>query len=281
MTSTVGSVRLEYQNGPSVPVPAPRVSWVTTSDTLAWRQLAAELAWDDGTGTTTHALTGDASSFVAWPFADLAPRQTGVLKVRVQGPDGWSAWSAPQQVVASFLADGEWKASFIGLAEPVGQAQPTLLRTEFDVADGLVRATWYATALGVYSAEVNGTPVDDQILKPGWTPYQYRLVHETTDVTSAIVAGHNAIGVALTGGWYTENFGFQGQAKPFYGTQPAFAGQLLLEYADGSTQWVVTSSEWLASGDGPWVAAGIYAGETYDARRELGGWSSPGFDASA
>jgi len=280
MTTTVGSVRLEYQTGPSVPVPAPRVSWVTSTDTPAWRQLAAELTWDDGSSTATHELTGDASSFVAWPFDDLTPRQRGTLAVRVLGPDGWSAWSAPQPVVASFLGSDEWRCEFIGLADPAGLAQPALLRTGFEVAEGLVRATWYATALGVYTAEVNGTPVDDQILKPGWTPYQYRLVHETTDVTASVVAGRNAIGVALTGGWYTESYGFQGQAKPVYGTQPSVAGQLLLEYADGSTQWVVTSSEWQATGDGPWISAGIYAGETYDARREPEGWSSPGFDAT-
>ena len=29
MPSVIDSVRLEYQSGPQVPVPAPRVSWVT------------------------------------------------------------------------------------------------------------------------------------------------------------------------------------------------------------------------------------------------------------
>ena len=49
MTSAVDSVRLEYrQDSPSVAVPRPRVSWVTRSDVPGWRQLAAELAWDDG-----------------------------------------------------------------------------------------------------------------------------------------------------------------------------------------------------------------------------------------
>lgn len=279
MPTVVDSVRLEYRPGSYVPVPSPRLSWVTTSDVPGWRQLAAEIAWDDGARVTNYQVDGHASVLVEWPFAPLAPRQRGAVRVRVQGVDGWSEWSEPQPVVASFLGDGEWRAAFIGLPQPGRHAQPVLLRHEFEVAPGLARATWYATALGTYQAFVNDAATDDQILKPGWTPYQHRLVHETTDVTAQLVEGANAIGVALTGGWYTESFGFQGLAKPFYGTQPGFAGQLLLEYANGHTEWVATGADWTASGDGPWTSAGIYAGEAFDARRVPVGWSSSGFRA--
>ncbi|MGV8908030.1 MAG: family 78 glycoside hydrolase catalytic domain [Propionicimonas sp.] len=280
MSTAVDSLRLEYRpDATGVARPRPRVSWVTRSDVPGWRQLAAELAWDDGFAEVNLPVDGDASVLVEWPFAALQPRQQGTLRVRVQGVDGWSDWHSAQPVFASFLAPGEWQACFVGLPAPSRHAQPVLLRTEFEVEHGLVRATWYATALGVYQAEVNGKPVDDQILKPGWTPYQYRLVHETADVTGSLTPGRNAIGVALAGGWYTESFGFQGLAKPFYGTQPSFAGQLLLEYADGTATWVRTGPDWQVSGEGPWLDAGIYNGETYDARAELPGWSRPGFVA--
>ena len=277
MTSAVDSVRLEYrQDSPFVAVARPRVSWVTRTDVPGWRQLAAELAWDDGTRTVNFQVDGDASVLVEWPFADLAPRQQGSLRVRTQGVDGWSEWSEERPVVASFLGEGEWRAHFIGLPVPSRNAQPVLLRHEFDVASGLVRATLYATALGVYQAHVNGRAVDDQLLKPGWTPYQYRLVHETTDVSAALNPGRNVLAVALTGGWYTESFGFQGLAKPFYGEQPAFAGQLLLEYADGSSAVIATGPDWQASADGPWTDAGIYCGEDFDARLVEPGWAEVG-----
>jgi alpha-L-rhamnosidase len=279
MPSAVDSVRLEYQAGTHVPVAAPRVSWVTVSDVPGWRQYAAELEWNDGSTTASSHLDGDASVLVSWPFAPLAPRQRGTLRVRVQGADGWTDWSDEQQVVPSFLGESEWQGHFIGLPDPTRPAQPVLLRTEFDVAPGLERATLYATAHGVYQAHVNSQAVDDQILKPGWTTYQSRLVHETTDVTGLLVAGRNAIGVALAGGWYTEIFGFRESARPFYGKQPAFAGQLLLEYADGTTAWIVTCPDWTAYGDGPWVESGIYLGERYDARKLPVGWSAAGFAA--
>ncbi len=277
MSTAVESVRLEYRSDSQTPVPQPRVSWVTRSDLAGWRQLAAELSWNNGTATTGYQVDGDASVLVEWPFAAIAPRQQGALRVRVQGVDGWSEWSDEQPVAATFLGEGEWRAEFIGLPEPVRHAQPVLLRREFTVAPGLVRATLYATAQGVYQAEVNGRYVDDQLLKPGWTPYQYRLVHETTDITELVSPGPNALGVTLAGGWFTESFGFKGLAKPFYGTQPSFAGQLLLEYLDGRSEWVATGTDWQANGDAPWVDAGIYHGETYDARLSPSGWSSPGF----
>ncbi|MCA0294891.1 MAG: glycoside hydrolase family 78 protein [Actinobacteria bacterium] len=278
MPTAVDSVRLEYRPGsPYSPVPEPRLSWVVTrTDVPGWRQLAAELSFDDGTATTGYQLEGDDSVLVAWPFAPLRPRRPGTVRVRVRGIDGWSDWSPAQSVVGSFLADGEWRAAFVGLPDPDRTAQPVLLRHAFEVGAGLTRATFYATAQGVYQAFVNGRTVDDQLLKPGWTPYQYRLVHETTDVTGLLTPGPNAIGVALTGGWYTESFGFQGLAKPFYGTQPSFAGQLLLEYADGRSEWVATGADWLARGDGPWTAAGIYLGESFDATRVPSGWAEPG-----
>ncbi|GAA3879863.1 family 78 glycoside hydrolase catalytic domain [Tessaracoccus defluvii] len=279
-TPTVGSPRLEYGTDTS-PVPAPRVSWITTAAPDGWLQSGAELRLATTDGEQTATVDGGASVLVEWPFTPLTARQRGDLSVRVRGEGGdWSEWSEPVSFSATFLDDGEWTAQFVGLADPAERATPYLLRHEFEVRPGLERATWYATALGVYEAGINGTTVDDQFLKPGWTPYQYRLVHETTDVTGLVNEGSNAIGVSVTGGWYTENFGFRDGARPVYGPQPSFAGQLLLEYADGSSEWIVTGSDWRISDRSPVIRAGIYLGEDYDARRIQDGWDRPGFDAS-
>lgn len=283
MPHKADSPRLEYGlDGGAVPTARPRVSWISRSDRPGWLQAGAELRLSlPGADDRVARIAGDRQVFVDWPFYDLPPRTAGELRVRTKGPDGWSGWSEPTAFVASFLGDGEWRADFIGLGEPSAEAQPAQLRREFAVRPGLLRATWYATAHGVYQTWVNGSPVDDQHMKPGWTPYQYRLVHETTDVTAHLHEGPNAIGIALAGGWYTEHYGFQGQARPFYGTQPSVAGQLLLEYSDGGEEWVATDAAWRATGEGPWLRAGLYAGETFDARRLQHGWDRAGFDDSA
>src|SRR4029077_14728608 len=51
-------------------------------------------------------------------------------------------------------------------------------------------------------------------------------------------------------------------------------------HPDGSVTAVVSDEEWRAS-TGPIRATGVYEGETYDARAELAGWSTRGFDDSA
>ena len=282
MSPIVTSPRLEHGDSlaGNVAVSLPRLSWTTQTSTPSWTQERAELSLSLAGEVEVATVEGDASRFVDWPFAALQPRSAGELRVRVCGPDGWSDWSAPTTFFSALLGPDEWAADFIGLERPDHLAQPFLARTEFVVRSGLARATLYASALGTYQARLNGTAVDDQILKPGWTPYQFRLIHETTDVTRLVTEGDNAVAFAVAGGWYTEQFGFQNQASAVYGDQPSVAGQLLLEYDDGTSEWIRTDANWLVSRQGPWVKAGIYWGEDYDARLVRPGWDRTGFDTS-
>ena len=55
--------------------------------------------------------------------------------------------------------------------------------------------------------------------------------------------------------------------------------QLEVRHEDGSVLTIVTDSSWKAE-TGPILKSDIYNGETYDARLELPGWSSSGFDDS-
>jgi alpha-L-rhamnosidase len=283
--STVVSVRIGRRTDSAVVGEArPRVSWKTLASTPNWSQARAELMLVDLASHEEQHARIDArdSVFVEWPFNDLQPRQRMTLSVRVFGDDGSeSDWSEPAPIVAGFLDDGEWSAEFIGAPDPQHEAQPARIRSEFEVSGPVESATLYASAHGVYQAQINGREVDDEVLKPGWTPYQYRLIHETTDVTQLLTVGTNAIGFEMAGGWFTEHFGFQGMAKPFYGEQPAVAGQLHIHYEDGTSQVVTTDTSWRVSLDGPVISSGIYAGETYDARREQRGWSEAGYDDSS
>ncbi|GAA5202912.1 alpha-L-rhamnosidase [Microbacterium jejuense] len=268
-----------------VAAPEPRFGWRTETDTPDWRQASAEIELTRGGGLETHRVDGPASTQLAWPFAPLAPREEVSLRVRVTGEDGTTGeWSAPRRVVAGFLGEGEWQAAAIGLASPSETARPAYLRTEFEVTGPVSRATLYATAVGVYQVAIGGADVDDQVMKPGWTPYPQRTIHETTDVTALLAEGRNAIGVRLAGAWATERFGFRENARPLYADQPRFAGQLLVEYADGAAQWVTTDASWQAA-TGPITASGLYAGEDHDARLALvddagRGFAEAGFDAS-
>src|SRR5699024_3558883 len=141
--------------------------------------------------------------------------------------------------------------------------------------------TLYATAGGAYQVSINGSDVDDSVLKPGWTDYHQRLVHESTDVTALVQAGPNAIGIRFAGAWWTEKFILDGDPRRVYGDQAVVAAQLHLELADGSTQVIATDGNWRAAAVGEVTASGIYQGEDIDARRALPGWDQAGFDDSA
>ncbi|MCI2957101.1 glycoside hydrolase family 78 protein [Agromyces atrinae] len=260
--------------------PTPVLSWITEVETPSWRQASAEIVVERESGAEEARIDGDASVRVAWPFAPLAPREEVAVRVRVTGLDGVAGdWSEPRALRGGFLAEGEWIAASIGLAEPAAAAQPAYLRTEFELGDGVRRATLYATALGVYQLALNGDDVDDQVMKPGWTPYQFRQIHETTDVTDLLVGGRNALGVRLAGGWATEEFGFRENARTFYAEQPSFAAQLVVEYADGSSETIVTGTDWRAA-TGPLVSSSLYQGEHYDDRLAIDGFARVGFDDS-
>src|ERR1700694_825366 len=70
--------------------------------------------------------------------------------------------------------------------------------------------------------------------------------------------------------------GFEGKRNN-YGTRLGLLVQLMVRYADGTTQVVSTDNQWRTS-TGPILMSDIYDGETYDARLEKSGWSGAGYD---
>ena len=265
--------------------PTPAIGWETDTSIRDWLQARAEIRVLRESGINTVAFEGSDSVRQPWPFAPLAPREQVQLQVRTIGVDGSeSDWSDPVGVVAGFLADGEWTATPIGLDGATSRAQPAYFRREFVLPGDIRRAVLYATAVGVYQVAVNGVDVDDQVLKPGWTPYADRLIHETTDVTALLSEGANVLAVRLAGAWATELYGFSRDAEPVFASQPSFAAQLHIEHADGRTEIITTGRDWRAHA-GALVSSSLYDGETYDARAVLRDnsrrtFSQPGFDDS-
>ncbi len=54
--------------------------------------------------------------------------------------------------------------------------------------------------------------------------------------------------------------------------------QLRITYDNGETETIVSDENWKATADGPVRANNEYDGEEYDARMEMPGWSSAGFN---
>ena len=284
-TPTLSAVRFEhYRAALGIGTDRPRLSWQVETNRPGWRQAGYEIECYDADGrphNQTGRVESDQSVLVAWPFAPLASRERVTLRVRVWGTDGdLSAWSEPAAVEAGLLHAQDWAARFATPAwaeDPGSSPSGPLLRREFSIKPGLARARLYVTALGVYEAQINGLPVGDHVLDPGWTSYDHRLLYQTFDVASLLRQGRNVIGAALGGGWYRGRLGFGGGRRNIYGDRLALLAQLELTYTDGTTEMVVTDENWRAA-TGPILASDIYDGETYDARLERPGWSAPGYE---
>ncbi|HSV74378.1 MAG TPA: family 78 glycoside hydrolase catalytic domain [Chthonomonadales bacterium] len=159
-----------------------------------------------------------------------------------------------------------------------------MLRGEFQVPGRVVRATAYASALGLYELRLNGHRVGDHILAPEWTSYWQRVQYQAYDVTRLVRRGANAVGVWLADGWYAGRIGLSsivpgGPLRGIYGRKPRAIVQVRVELADGRVLTVGSGRTWRSTTDGPIRAADILDGEEYDARRAAAGWDRPGYSA--
>jgi alpha-L-rhamnosidase len=168
-----------------------------------------------------------------------------------------------------------WHARFITPAQDLDSAP--LLRREFalETGHGAVRSASLAvTALGVVEPQLNGAPVSDALLTPGWSSYEWRLRVARHDVTDRI-AETNVLGLALGNGWYHGRLGWTGKTN-LYGDVVAGFAELTITFEDGAVQVVATDDSWSA-GPSAVLANDLYDGETIDARRRDDAWLRPGF----
>jgi alpha-L-rhamnosidase len=217
--------------------------------------------------------------------------ETASFGVGLMDPADWTAmWISPRDEGSFTTTENVQNFKDDPVRGRLIVTPASYFRKEFE-SSGVVRATVRGTALGVYLLELNGMRVSEERLAPGWSAYQRRVHYQTYDVTGLLQDGANAIGAILADGWYTGYVAYglltaqEGlvpgvDGRYYYGRSPALRVQLELEMADGSTQVIATDTTWKRS-IGPITESDILMGESYDARMEMPGWSSPGFDDSA
>jgi alpha-L-rhamnosidase len=280
-------LRTEYQANPlGIDVRVPRLSWKIHSSRRGTMQRAYEIRvaadsafldrrplWDSGK------VPSDASLFVEYGGPKVESGRRYYWQVRVWDDEGRaSPWSAPAFWEMGLLERSDWRAHWItpDLPEDSTRSNPSpMLRREFTLAGAIASARLYITSLGLHEVALNGRRVSDRLFAPGWTSYDNRLQYETYDVTSLLKAGANAIGATLGDGWYRGYLAFQGRRNT-YGTRLGLLAQLVIRYANGRADTVVTDEHWKST-TGPILVSDIYNGETYDARLEKGAWTSAGY----
>lgn len=209
------------------------------------------------------ATDGEWKSFnvdvAGWTTSEFDERDW--LPVKVLGPVGMSPWGE--------VSGGEDR-----------RLPARMLRKEFTVEKKVIRATVYLSGQGSSELYFNGKKVGDHVLSPALTEYPKRVFYVTHDVTAQVKRGRNALGAWLGNGRYfapglkvpteTRSYGF-----------PKLLLQLEVDYSDGSRDTIVSDASWKLTTDGPIIANNEYDGEEYDARKEMHGWTAPGFDDRA
>ncbi|MBI4323675.1 MAG: family 78 glycoside hydrolase catalytic domain [Chloroflexi bacterium] len=300
--AAVTNLRCEYLRDPlGIDAARPRLSWVIQSDRRGERQTAYRvlvastpelLAKDEGDLWDSGTVASDQSVHVEYTGKPLASRQQCFWKVRAWDQNGApSNWSAPARWEMGVLAPEDWRAQWVRRSEPEPKSdedrfndQPApLLRKEFTVEKPVARARAYVSGLGYYELRLNGRRVGDHALDPGWTTYSKRVLYSTYDVTPYMKEGRNAVGIMLGNGWYNplplRMWSWLNLRQHLTIGRPPSILQLAIDYADGTSQTVVTDTTWKTS-QGPILRNSVYLGEVYDARCEQPGWDQPDFNES-
>ncbi|HEY8457848.1 MAG TPA: family 78 glycoside hydrolase catalytic domain [Actinopolymorphaceae bacterium] len=264
-----------------------RLSWKVAAGPGASRQDAYEIhasrspSFDDLLATT-GVVEADRQILVTPPGEPLASREVRFYRARIRTAEGWSDWSEPLAVEAGLLRPSDWVGSAITLPHDAGareQSPVILLRKTFSLPAEPVRARLHVTSYGVHRVRLNGKPVSENLLDPGWTSYRRRLLAITHDVTSLLRKGENVLAAMLGDGWYRGRLGGNPKGRCWYGDQLALLAQLEVELADGQTMTVPTDDTWRV-GTGEVRRADLYDGCHVDLRHRQPGWDAPGFDDS-
>lgn len=134
----------------------------------------------------------------------------------------------------------------------------------------IASATLACTAHGIYEARINGEPVSDTVLNPGWTTYESRLQVQRFEVTGHLRRANKDLEVAvhLGRGWWGGDMGLPN--KPCnYGDYLGFLGALEITYKNGDVQRVVTDQSWTATNSFITFAT-FYDGQHEDRRIDRG-----------
>jgi alpha-L-rhamnosidase len=285
----VKELTCEYQDNPvGIDVAVPHFSWKLVTTQRAIKQKSYEIRvgldpnalikgqnilWQSGVAPSEHSV------HVAYGGPELTSRRRYYWQVRVSdNNNAFSGWSEVKYWEMGLLLSEDWTASWIEPAIPgdsVGRPSP-VLRKDFQLKNAVRSARLYITSHGLYEAHINGQRIGDQHLTPGWTSYNKRLQYQTYDVTKILKQGSNATGVMLGDGWYRGHLAWENN-RNIYGRNLGLLFQLEVEYTDGARETIASDQNWKCS-TGPIVKAGIYYGEAYDARLEIPGWTTAGFD---
>lgn len=244
--------------------------------------------WDSGTRKSSQ------SQWVDYMGPILLPNEDYFWQVEVCTNQG-KAVSPVACWSMGLLSPSNWRGDWIGSdslrpwesATKYSRVSARYLRKTFRTRKQVVRAVVHVCGLGLYTLRINGDDVGQgDVLTPVGTDFDKHVAYDTYDVTNILQQpdgrgeGCNALLLSLeAGNYFAMRQQYQTNVRTTYGL-PRARLNLLLQYADGTSDTLVTDSTWRLQADGPVRWANYYDGECYDARKEMGDASLYSFDDS-
>ncbi|WP_207720174.1 alpha-L-rhamnosidase N-terminal domain-containing protein [Flavobacterium undicola] len=280
---TLRNLTVENVSNPiGIGVKTPRFSWQLVSDKRNVKQSAYEIQVIDGKNTVwaSGKVASETSIFNKYAGTPLESDSQYTWQLRVWDNQGHVSNWATASFGTALLDSKDWKASWIssGLKTDKVNGIVPILRKSFLASKKITSAKVYVTSRGLYDAQINGKRMGDAYLSPGWTSYNKHLQYQTYDVADLLMQGNNAIGVLLGSGWYRTRLTWANK-KNIYGKETALLFQMVVKYADGTTETVVSDGSWKAA-KSHILYSEIYNGEIQDMNFEQKKYSVADFDDS-
>ena len=195
-----------------------------------------------------------------------------------------TAWATVDYVLAygSTPYDAGVQLTFEKRVEKdITDSSAPMLRKTFTLEKEISSARVYMAGLGVFTLAVNGTDPTGSVLNQVESQFNKTLSYSVYDVTDMLQSGTNALAVELGNGFYNcpDNASLSWSSASWC-SEPKLMLELLIEYADGTTQTIVSDESWKGYSQGPMLRDSMFAGEIYDARKEVTGWEQVAFDDS-
>ncbi|MCD7883290.1 MAG: glycoside hydrolase family 78 protein [Lachnospiraceae bacterium] len=195
---------------------------------------------------------------------DLTPRTLYYYRVCVTGDAGDEAVSETQTFETGKM-DEPWTADWIA-AQKEDTFHPVMTKS-FPLKGEVSRARLYISGVGMFEAYLNGEKLGEEYLTPYVNNYENNVQVITFPVEESLKA-ENTLKIMLGKGWYMSVFGLALQPNN-YGDRMAAIAELHVEYADGSSEVIVTDGSWEYYGSDI-EDSGIYLGETLNRQLWVG-----------
>jgi alpha-L-rhamnosidase len=238
--------------------PHPRLTWRLEPD--EGETDVVQTAYEVEVGDWTTGRVESWRQQLIYDGPALVSRQLVRWRVRAWTSAGDTDWSEWSRFEVGLLQASDWVAEMIvvdSAATPVVQFTKTI-----EVPEDVAAARLRISSHGIVDASINGVAVGDEVLAPGWTSYDHRLIVRTHDVTGMVNSGKVELALTVAPGWYSGRIGFRDGGGPLYGTHVGVFAQLEMR-SDPDLIVVGTDDTWAAATT-RYTLAEIYDGEDVD-----------------